>query len=85
MIRLSEMRQNLSDSVGGDEARMDRVIHVGRTRDARIIATYENVEALKDWLMLQRGLPLTEAEQTIGKRRVLPLGKQKRLPNPGNV
>ena len=51
-----------------DEARMDRTIHIGRTRDVRIMATYQDVESLKDQLMLQRAIPLSEAEKIIGER-----------------
>ena len=53
-----------------NEARMDRVIHIGRTRDIRIMATHENVEALKDFLMLQRGVLLSQAEKMIGERKI---------------
>lgn len=53
-----------------DEARMDRIIHIGRTRDVRITASYQDVETLKDKLMLQRGVPLSEAERIIGQRKI---------------
>jgi hypothetical protein len=53
-----------------DEARMDKIIHVGRTRDVRITATDEDVENLKDKLMLERGVLLSEAEKVIGERSI---------------
>ena len=53
-----------------DEARMDKIIHVGRTRDVRITATNEDVENLKDKLMLERGILLSEAEKIIGERSI---------------
>lgn len=53
-----------------DEARMDKIIHVGRTRDVRITATNEDVENLKDKLMLERGVLLAEAERIIGQRSI---------------
>jgi hypothetical protein len=51
-----------------DEARMDKIIHVGRTPEVRITATDEDVENLKDKLMLERGVLLSEAEKIIGRR-----------------
>jgi hypothetical protein len=51
-----------------DEARMDKIIHIGRTRDVRITAKEEDVENLKDKLMLARGALLSEAEKIIGQR-----------------
>jgi hypothetical protein len=53
-----------------DEARMDKIIHIGKTRDVRITATREDVERLKDRLMLERGVPLAKAEKTIAQRKV---------------
>lgn len=53
-----------------DEARMDKIIHVGRTREVRITATDEDVESLKDKLMLERGMLLSEAEKIIGQRYI---------------
>jgi len=53
-----------------DEARMDKIIHVGRTRDVRITANDEDVENLKDRLMLERGVLLSEAEKIIGQRSI---------------
>jgi hypothetical protein len=53
-----------------DEARMDRIIHIGQTRDVRITASREDVESLKDRLMLLRGVPLAEAEKIIGQRKI---------------
>jgi hypothetical protein len=53
-----------------DEARMDKIIHVGRTREVRITATDEDVENLKDRLMLERGVLLSEAEKIIGQRTI---------------
>jgi hypothetical protein len=68
-----------------DEARMDKIIHVGRTRDIRITATYEDVENLKDKLMLERGVLLADAEKIIGQRNISalktpPAEKKKREP-----
>jgi hypothetical protein len=62
-----------------DEARMDRIIHVGRTREVRIMANHEDVERLKDELMRQRGVPLRNAEKIIANRE---LTKQKKVVNP---
>ena len=53
-----------------DEARMDKIIHVGRTREVRITATDADVESLKDKLMLERGVLLSEAERIIGQRQM---------------
>src|SRR6266498_3119735 len=53
-----------------NEARMDRIIHIGRTRDVRMTATHEDVEHLKDRLMLQRGVLLSKAEKLIGERKI---------------
>ena len=53
-----------------DEARMDRIIHFGKTREVRLTATHEDVERLKDQLMLERGVPLSEAEKMIGQRKI---------------
>jgi len=53
-----------------NEARMDRVIHIGRTRDVNLTATYQDVEDLKDKLVLARGVLLSEAEKMIGARKI---------------
>src|SRR3990172_7538934 len=53
-----------------DDARMDRIIHIGRTREVRISATYQDVEKLKDELMLERGVSLLKAEEIISQRRL---------------
>src|SRR6266487_4228643 len=53
-----------------NEAKMDRIIHIGRTREARITATYEEVENLKDNLMLKRGVLLSQAQKIIGERKI---------------
>src|SRR6185503_465796 len=53
-----------------NEARMDRVIHIGRTRDVNLTATHEDVERLKDKLMLQRGVLISKAEKLIGERKI---------------
>jgi hypothetical protein len=53
-----------------NEARMDHIIHIGRTRDVRITASYEDVERLKDRLMLQRGVLVSKAEKLIGERKI---------------
>jgi hypothetical protein len=53
-----------------NEARMDRIIHIGRTRDVRITATHHDVESLKDRLMLQRAVLLSEAEKIIAGRKI---------------
>jgi hypothetical protein len=66
-----------------DEARMDKIIHIGRTRDVRITATREDVEMLKDKLMLERGVPLMKAEKIIAQRKVPALqqkNKKARMP-----
>lgn len=52
------------------ESRMDRIIHIGKTRDVRITATHQDVEKLKDQLMLKRGVPMAEAEKIIGQRKI---------------
>jgi hypothetical protein len=53
-----------------DEARMDKIIHIGRTREVRITVTDDDVENLKDRLMLERGVLLSEAEKIIGQREM---------------
>lgn len=53
-----------------DEARMDKIIHVGRTPEVHITATDEDVENLKDKLMLERGVLLADAEKIIGQRSI---------------
>jgi hypothetical protein len=53
-----------------DEARMDKIIHIGRTRNVRITATREDVERLKDRMMLERGVSLAKAEKIIAQRKV---------------
>src|SRR5215207_6624418 len=52
------------------EARMDRIIHIGRTRDVHLTATHQDVENLKDNLMLQRAVPLSTIEKMISARRI---------------
>jgi hypothetical protein len=52
------------------EARMDRIIHIGKTREVRLTASYDDIEALKDRLLLSRGVPLKEAEAIINKRKI---------------
>jgi hypothetical protein len=52
-----------------NEARMDRVIHIGRTREVQLSATHRDVEKLKDELMLKRGVPLSKAEEIVAKRK----------------
>jgi hypothetical protein len=54
-----------------DESRMDRIIHIGRTREVRLTATRNDVEDLKDKLMLQRGVLFSEAEKIISERKIL--------------
>jgi len=49
---------------------MDRIMHIGRTRDLRINATHQDIENLKDKLMLPRAVPLSEAEKIIGERKI---------------
>jgi hypothetical protein len=68
-----------------DEARMDKIIHVGRTRDVRITATYEDVVKLKDRLMLERGVPLVEAEKIIGQRKISTHQKQNKPKKPKDL
>ena len=53
-----------------DESRMDRIMHIGRTREVRLTATHQDVERLKDQLMLERGVSLAEAEKIIGGRKI---------------
>ncbi len=53
-----------------NEAKMDRIIHIGRTREARITATYEDVENLKDKLMLNRGVLISTVEKIISERKI---------------
>ena len=53
-----------------NEAKMDRTIHIARTREVRITATHQDVEDLKDKLMLERGFPLSKAEEIISKRKL---------------
>ena len=53
-----------------DEARMDRIIHVGRTKEVRMTATQEEVEKLKDKLVLKRGVPVRLAEEKINERKI---------------
>lgn len=61
---------------------MDRVIHIGRTRDVNLTATYQDVEDLKDKLMLQRGVPLSEAEKITRARKI---SSKKNLSRPTSV
>lgn len=68
-----------------DEARMDKILHVGRTPEVRIIATDEDVEILKDRLMLERGVLLSEAERVIGQRSTADRQKPGKQETPGNV
>jgi hypothetical protein len=65
-----------------DESRMDRIIHIGRTREVRLTATRNDVEALKDTLMLQRGVLFSEAERIIGERKI---STQKKVTMPSSV
>jgi hypothetical protein len=65
-----------------NEARMDRVIHIARTRDVRLSATHEDVESLKDRLMWMRGVPVQEAEKLINERKI---SIQKRQAKPRSV
>ncbi len=65
-----------------DEARMDKIIHIGRTREVRLSATHGDVENLKDDLMRKRGVPLAEAEKIISKRK---LTIQKKAAKPQSV
>ena len=53
-----------------DEARMDRIIHIGKTREIRLAATRREVEGLKDRLMRERGVPLTKAKEIINGRKL---------------
>ena len=53
-----------------NEARMDRIIHIGRTRDVRLTATHQDVENLKDKLMLQRGITISKVEKIISERKI---------------
>jgi hypothetical protein len=61
---------------------MDRIIHIGRTREVRLTATRNDVEALKDTLMLQRGVLFSEAERVIGERKI---STQKKVTMPSSV
>jgi len=65
-----------------DEARMDRIIHIGKTREVRLSATHQDVEKLKDQLMLQRGVPLSKADEIIANRK---LSVQKKISQPESV
>jgi hypothetical protein len=65
-----------------NEGRMDRIIHIGRTRDVRITATHSDIEQLKDRLMLQRGVLLSEVEKMISQRKISP---QKKPTKPRDV
>jgi hypothetical protein len=64
-----------------NEAKMDRIIHIGRTREARITATHADVEDLKDNLMLQRGVLLSKAQKMIGERKISIIKKQSTPPS----
>jgi len=64
------------------EARMDRVIHIGKTRDVRITSSHQDVERLKDQLMLQRGVLLADAERIINQRKI---SINKRAASPASV
>ena len=59
---------------------MDRIIHVGRTKEVRMTATQEEVEKLKDKLVLKRGVPVRLAEEKINERK---LSVQKRSQESG--
>ena len=63
------------------ESRMDRIIHIGKTREVRLTATYQEVEILKDKLMLERGVPLAEAEKIIGGRKISLKTKPSKAPS----
>ncbi len=65
-----------------DEARMDRIVHIGKTRDVRLSATHREVEKLKDQLMLERGVPILKAEEIISKRK---LSVQKKATVPESI
>jgi hypothetical protein len=62
-----------------NEARMDNILHVGKTREVHLTATYEDVEKLKDRLMLKRGVLLKTSEEIISKRRI-PVGNKQAQP-----
>ncbi len=64
-----------------DESRMDRIIHIGRTREVRITATHQDVENLKDKLVLQRGVPLSKAEKIISERKISVKQSKQSKPN----
>jgi hypothetical protein len=53
-----------------DEARMDRIIHIGRTRELKLTATYQDVENLKDILMRERGVSIVRAKEVINGRKL---------------
>ncbi len=63
-----------------DEARMDRIIHIGKTRDVRLTVTRQDVESLKDKLMIERGVLLSDAEKAINQRKI-PTGAEKETPS----
>ena len=52
-----------------NEARMDSVIHVGKTREVHLSVSHQDVEKLKDQLMIKYGFPLKDAEKIIGNRK----------------
>jgi hypothetical protein len=52
------------------EGQKDRIIHVRRTRDARITVTPEEVERFKDELVMQRGMLFDHAKEIINNRNV---------------
>jgi hypothetical protein len=63
-----------------NEARMDRIIHIGRTREVHLSATHEDVENLKDELMRERGVPLSKADEIISMRKLRIQGNTARPP-----
>jgi hypothetical protein len=65
-----------------NEAQMDRIIHIGRTREVRLTATHRDVENLKDELTLKRSVLLSKAEAIINNRKIT---IQKKAANPKEV
>jgi hypothetical protein len=63
------------------EEKMDRIIHVARTPEVHITASYEDVERLKDRLMRERGIELGQALSYINSRR-LSQGSRGKSPDP---
>jgi hypothetical protein len=63
-----------------NEAKMDKVIHIGRTREIKLSATHEDIEKLKDSLMAKRGVKLETAKEIINGRK-LTYGKAEKEPD----